>query len=75
MSLFIEKLGLYEDFVFDKDVPAGRYKTYEYTEKEASELKQKTLIPCLRVDTNKNIRIKNGWLYIDESEYLLNGLY
>lgn len=66
MSEHIYKKGLYEKPTLDVDIPASRYKNYEYTKKDFIDSSYKDKIPFLFIEsTLKKIKLENGVLTID----------
>ena len=69
--MFVPKLGLYEDVVIKKDLPIGRYKTYDYTERDFNVSTNESRIPCVRIQGSISFKINNGHLYIDNKDYII----
>ena len=75
MSEYIYKKGLYERLNLDVDIPAPRFKNYEYTKKDFIDTSYKDKIPFLFVDsTVKKIKLENGVLSFNTTKYDISKL-
>lgn len=75
MSEYVYKKGLYEKITLDADIPASRFKNYEYTKKDFIDTTYKDKIPLLFVDsTTKKIKLENGVLSFDNINYNISNL-
>lgn len=72
--MFVTKQGYYGENDLLVDNPVSRFVPYEYTEKDFNKINKNYLVPCFNIQTEQNVILKQGILFINTNEYDISSL-